>query len=122
MNSGQWDASLWSTRDDLVYYDSLGRQQGAQELSAQIKEDLPRYALYRMHAFGPYQVFFGVRQEVIDATVKKLITEEIHASRFAQDSYIWVNEVVNYDGGDNYAIRRIHPNLANTEGCTSRQA
>lgn len=27
-----------------------------------------------------------------------------------------VNEVINYQGGKNYAIRRIHPNLNNTEG------
>lgn len=116
VNSGQWDAFLWNTRDGQVYYDSLGLQQGAQELSALIKRELPRYALYRMHTFEPYQAFFGVRQEVIDTTVKKQIADEIHASKFSEDSYIWVNEVVNYDGGDNYAIRRIHPNLTNTEG------
>ena len=28
-----------------------------------------------------------------------------------------MNEVLDYDGGDQYAIRRIHPNLKDTEGC-----
>ncbi|MDD3928202.1 MAG: sensor domain-containing diguanylate cyclase, partial [Sphaerochaeta sp.] len=32
------------------------------------------------------------------------------------NSYIWVNEVVNWEGGDDYAIRRIHPNLRDTVG------
>ncbi len=48
--------------------------------------------------------------------MKKEIASEIHASRFPFDSYIWVNEVVNFDGGLNYAIRRVHPNLRDTEG------
>ena len=35
---------------------------------------------------------------------------------FEYGSYMWVNEVLSYSGGDNYAIRRVHPNLPETEG------
>lgn len=45
-----------------------------------------------------------------------MIADEIYNSRFAEDSYIWINEVLNYEGGKNYAIRRVHPNLPETEG------
>ncbi len=55
-------------------------------------------------------------QEYSDGLVKKAIAREIHESTFPFDSYIWVNEVVNYEGGPDYAIRRIHPNLKDTEG------
>lgn len=33
-----------------------------------------------------------------------------------KDQYIWVNEIINFDGGDGYAKRLIHPNLPETEG------
>ena len=29
---------------------------------------------------------------------------------------MWVNEVLNMEGGENYAVRRIHPNLVESEG------
>ncbi len=61
-------------------------------------------------------LFFGARNDVVDQRVKKKIAAEIHNSEFPLDTYIWVNEVVNYEGGDGYAIRRVHPNLIDTEG------
>ncbi len=55
-------------------------------------------------------------QAAIDAAVKSEIHDEIHNTEYNDNQYVWVNEVVSYAGGDNYAIRRIHPNLASTEG------
>lgn len=66
--------------------------------------------------YGSYQVFFGVRQSRVAEIVEQNIRELIHASRFSNDAYFWVNEVVNFEGGDNYATRLIHPNLKDTEG------
>ncbi len=51
-----------------------------------------------------------------DDAVKKAIADDIHQTVYGKNEYIWVNEVVNYNGGDNYAIRRIHTNLIDTEG------
>ena len=52
--------------------------------------------------------------------VKKLllpfIRHIVHESYFANDAYIWINEITDYDGGDNYAIRQVHGNLPETEG------
>ena len=47
---------------------------------------------------------------------KASVADIIHNQKFANEGYIWVNEVKNWNGGDNYAIRRIHPNLIDTEG------
>lgn len=66
--------------------------------------------------YGSYQVFFGVRQSQVVEIVEQNIRDLIHASRYSNDAYFWVNQVVNYEGGDNYAIRLIHPNLKDTEG------
>lgn len=55
-------------------------------------------------------------QADIDKQVQEREYAYIHSLKFTQDTYIWVNEILNMDGGDNYAIRRIHPNLVETEG------
>lgn len=55
-------------------------------------------------------------QSDIDEFVKDVEYKLFHKQQYTEDSYIWVNEVLNMEGGDNYAIRRIHPNLVDTEG------
>lgn len=66
--------------------------------------------------YGSYRVLVGVPHATIDDTVKEEIYNQIHNSQYSQDSYFWVNQVLNYEGGKNYAIRLIHPNLKDTEG------
>jgi signal transduction histidine kinase len=44
------------------------------------------------------------------------IERRIRDIRLIDDGYLWVNRIVKYQGGDNYAIRQIHPNLPDTEG------
>lgn len=55
-------------------------------------------------------------QEEIKNIVCENIKAQIHSDKYVDDSYMWVNEIINYDGGDRYAIRLIHPNLRETEG------
>lgn len=57
-----------------------------------------------------------MEQADIDKIAKYHIYKEICSSIYADNEYIWVNEILNYDGGDNYAICFIHPNLKDTEG------
>jgi signal transduction histidine kinase len=46
------------------------------------------------------------------AEVRRLI----HTTELPDNGYIWINEIVDYEGGDDYAIRFAHPNLIDTEG------
>ena len=66
--------------------------------------------------FGPYRARLGINEDWVDAEAKAAIADVIHGQKFQNGAYIWVNEVHDWKGGDNYAIRRIHPNLRNTEG------
>jgi diguanylate cyclase (GGDEF)-like protein len=66
--------------------------------------------------YGRYRVLVGVPTSSIDTVVKEEIYHQIHNSQYSQDSYIWINQIVHYEGGENYAIRLIHPNLKDTEG------
>lgn len=61
-----------------------------------------------LHIFAP--------NEAVEEMIKEEIREEIHATEYGDERYIWVNEVLNFEGGDDYAIRVIHPNLVESEG------
>lgn len=78
-----------------------------------LSDQLP---VYVKKAYGKYSIIIGIDQKTIDNQVKDLLYNEIHSYKFADEAYVWVNEVVDYEGGDNYAIRRIHPNLKESEG------
>lgn len=52
----------------------------------------------------------------IDTITKDYMYKELHDSVYEKNEYMWVNEILNYDGGDNYAVRLIHPDLKKTEG------
>lgn len=65
---------------------------------------------------GEYHITLFTSHDDVDSVVKRTISKELHNTLYGTNEYIWVNEVVNYEGGDNYAIRRIHPNLISTEG------
>jgi signal transduction histidine kinase len=47
---------------------------------------------------------------------KERVIQAVRDLRLAHNGYIWVTNIVNYEGGDNYAIRLVHPNLPDTEG------
>ncbi len=55
-------------------------------------------------------------KDAVERIVKEEMYLHIRNTKLINSGYIWVNEVLNYEGGDNYAIRLIHPNLSETEG------
>lgn len=66
--------------------------------------------------YGRLIIDLGLNETYIDNQAKSAIRTSLHGKEFQEDSYVWVNEIVNFEGGDDYAIRRIHPNLKDTEG------
>lgn len=41
--------------------------------------------------------------------VKEKIKNEIHQIKFASGQYIGIKEILNYNGGENYALQHVHP-------------
>jgi diguanylate cyclase (GGDEF)-like protein len=115
VHEGVWTFVVWDNRTSKILYDPAGLIRGI-NASAELEKAKEMFAVYGIKEFGSSALFYGVKHDVIDQKVKKKIATEIHNSKFPLDSYIWINEVVNYEGGDNYAIRRVHPNLKDTEG------
>ena len=71
------------------------------------------------HIITPYNninLFVLASEERINEIAKNFIYRLIHATAYGSDGYIWVNEVLDYQGGDDYAIRVIHPNQIEKEG------
>ncbi|WP_455794575.1 cache domain-containing protein [Clostridium butyricum] len=57
-----------------------------------------------------------ISDDSIENDVKSRIKDRIRNTNLSSNGYIWINEVLNYNGGDDYAIRLVHPNLVETEG------
>ncbi|MFV0517297.1 MAG: diguanylate cyclase [Aminipila sp.] len=84
--------------------------------SGQVVEGDNQVAFYKYLEKGTYKIWIYAQQQDIDLIVKTQMHKEIHNSVYDENEYIWVNEILDYNGGDNYAIRVIHPNLKETEG------
>ncbi len=56
-------------------------------------------------------------EDEIEKEMTALARKRIYEEQHADGAYMWIQKVLDYNGGDNYAIRLIHPNLSDTEGC-----
>lgn len=56
-------------------------------------------------------------EEEIEDEMRLKARRRIYTEKHEDGAYMWIQKVLNFDGGDNYAIRLIHPNLPDTEGC-----
>ncbi|MBR4169944.1 MAG: diguanylate cyclase [Lachnospiraceae bacterium] len=56
-------------------------------------------------------------EDEIEEVLLQAARKRIYGEHHEDGAYMWIQKVLNYDGGDDYAIRLIHPNLSDTEGC-----
>jgi len=113
-NPKMWTAFLWNNKTGEILFSTP-------DLHIKTIENTKKDLKYLLSCYSTIEKnniegIFGVSKSYIDETVKNEIGNVIRNREFSSDSYIWVNEVINYEGGKNYAIRRIHPNSIDTEG------
>ena len=63
-----------------------------------------------------YLIEVSYSQSYLYAEFLSRVHSFLHSQVFSNDTYIWINEVHNWEGGDDYALRLVHPNLVETEG------
>lgn len=63
-----------------------------------------------------YNILIGALDSSVKLMVEDALRNRLYNDMYFEDSYIWVNEIINYGGGEGYAKRLIHPNLKDTEG------
>lgn len=91
-------------------------QANAFENNSDIIESLETNYLYKHLEIDAYSIYFCLNLQIIDNQVQKAIINRIRKTRYADDGYVWINQVLNYSGGQDYAVRLVHPNLPETEG------
>lgn len=75
------------------------------------------YVLKKVQNIGDSKLLIlGACQSDIDDRVKEIAIKKIRDTKLDDGGYIWVNEIINYNGGENYAKRLVHPNLIDREG------
>lgn len=109
-----WTVLLWDNKENELLYDS--KRIAGDTWETTLKNIEAGLSSYQIIIHGDMTAVFGVSQSYIDEVVKSDIADKIRSMEFDHESYIWVNEILNYQGGKNYAIRRVPPNLAETEG------
>ena len=60
-------------------------------------------------------VFIG--RETLVRAAKARAKPLIRSVLFDANRYVWINEIRDYAGGEGYAVRAVHANLPETEGC-----
>ncbi len=67
-------------------------------------------------SLGGTTIKININEQWVYNKVLDVVRINIYQQTFNKNEYIWINEVVDWSGGDNYAIRLVHPNLKETEG------
>lgn len=111
---GVWTAILWDSSTGQVLYDSHDLFDGS--ISDSTENVIQDMAVYEEIEKNDIRGIYGISSAYIDDSVKEDVAEMIRSRSFSNNSYIWVNRIINYEGGENYAIREVHPNLKDTEG------
>lgn len=63
-----------------------------------------------------YSIGIAISKDVIETEVTNGVRKLFHSYVLDSEGYIWVNKILDYNGGEDYAIRLIHPSLVETEG------
>ncbi|HHY25774.1 MAG TPA: diguanylate cyclase [Desulfitobacterium dehalogenans] len=105
---------LWDMGENGATYDSQNLAGSTWE--GTLNAVVPDLSAYTVLTHGERNILLGVGKTYVEELVKAEMADIIRNSRFEDNTYIWVNEILNYEGGPDYAIRRVHPNLPETEG------
>ncbi len=114
LNSNIWTGFLWNSETEEILYNTPNiKVETIEKTISDLQTSLSSHAdIEKNNIKG----MFGVSRTFIDDLVKDEIEDVIKNRKFSGDSYIWINEIISYEGGKDYAIRKVHPNLIYTEG------
>ena len=82
-----------------------------------LKENVENMCSYLDYSREEYLLAHpGASDQETEDAMAALARKKIYSETHMDGCYMWIQKVLNYEGGDNYAIRLIHPNLSDTEG------
>ena len=75
-----------------------------------------QFSSSKTYTYDSYTIFIGNRQSFIDERIFNQVKQDIMNAEYELHTYMWINQILDYDGGDDYAVRFIHPNSNPTSG------
>lgn len=113
VSSSMWTAYLWDNdKQEAIYNSSELDIRNIESAKKSLKSLLVSYKTVKK---GSIEGIFGVKKSYIDDMVKREIENSIRNRKFSNNSYIWIDEVISYAGGKDYAIRKVHPKMKEQE-------
>ena len=108
---------------EAIYINSSGQiyyvnfyEQTITEIKEKEEEIYKNTSVCESFSLEGQEIVLFVKEAEIDKFVKNEMHTYLHAQIYEGNQYVWVNEVLNMEGGENYAVRTIHPNLVDSEG------
>ncbi|ENZ30163.1 hypothetical protein HMPREF1084_03338 [Clostridium butyricum 60E.3] len=108
---------IWNkSSDKLIYTNNIQINAKNPENENQFMDYINSYKINTYIQKNNNIIALCISDDSIENDVKNRIQDRIRNTNFSPDGYIWINQILNYNGGDDYAIRLVHPNLIETEG------
>ena len=109
---------IWDHTEEVLKYtnDEAAQNINTQEGFEAYVVKCYKYKMTFQTVLDQYTVIMGTKESDIDETVKAVSADKIRDLALEDGGYVWVDEIVNYDKVDEYAIRLVQPNLSDTEG------
>ncbi len=68
------------------------------------------------NVFNNIPFYMSIDNKRIDSILENAVRDFLYKNIIGNEQYTWINKVIDFNGGKDYAIRLIHPNLKHTEG------
>ncbi len=62
------------------------------------------------------EFYISIKNKRIDKLFESAVRDFLYKNTTEDNRYTWINKILNFEGGDNYGVRLIHPNLKKSEG------
>lgn len=100
----------------LTLYAGEALEQLPYETPAALEEKLSNNPVFQKVSCGNLTAFLFAEKAGLEQVLTEIIHEEFYDIQYDVGDYVWVHQVVNYDGGDAFARRLIFPEQPEREG------
>jgi len=108
-SSDEWNYRITDLQTGEVYTDA------PDERDSQVDQDLDP-AGFNTTVPQKFDIYVSASPRFFYNTFLAGVHALVYATNLPQDGYVWIDWIRNYQGGDDYAVRLVHPNLPETEG------
>lgn len=114
----QADMIIWDSKNNSVRYSSNRALEGIQMSQAELAKYTQGFAKHAIRYIQSKDtvIIFGLTKEAIEERAKELALNDIRNMGMGKDIYIWVSEILDYNGGTDYARCIVDHTMPEREG------